>query len=97
MSWSCRFLIPPAIKDGNQDDETLTILAEINPVARAKIDLVFQNTRADAFDVGAVPALNPGEGYRHLGSSHGIQPLEPQGKAFLTVLVNVAAKLKHLG
>ena len=82
MSLSCRFLIPPAIKDGNQDDETLTILAEINPVARAKIDLVFQYTRADTFDVGAVPALNPGE-IVTLAAAMAFSPSNHKAKRFL--------------
>ncbi len=50
-----------------QDDEGISILAEINPVAGAEIYAVLEDTGPDALGVGEVALLYPDQSRRHLG------------------------------
>jgi hypothetical protein len=47
-------LFRPAVR---KDDEALAIFAEVNPVARTKINSVLVNTSPNALGVGKIPVL----------------------------------------
>jgi hypothetical protein len=61
-----------------QDDKLLAVFAEINPVARAEIELVFENSRADTLDVREISCGDPNQRGRYLRRGMSIQAIEPR-------------------
>jgi hypothetical protein len=55
-------------------------LAEVNAVARTKIDAVLVNTRADALGVRKIALLNAHQSSRHLGRRFSVQTVRPIGE-----------------
>src|SRR5713101_2026663 len=55
------------------DDHCVTVLGEVNPVARTKVELVFKNSGTDTLDVRQIPERDPGHGRRYLRSGLGVQ------------------------
>src|SRR5580658_328411 len=80
----------------DEDHKALAVLAKIDAVPGAEINLVFEDALSYALHVGQITPLDPREGYRHLGGGNGVQPFEPLGEAFFAGFVNIAAKLEHL-
>jgi hypothetical protein len=63
-----------------QDDKAVAVLAEVDAVAGAEVDLVFDDPAADAFEVGRVSLTDARDGNRDLGSRLCIEPGEPLGE-----------------
>lgn len=79
-----------------QDDETLTVSAEVDSVSRAKVDPVFADTRANALDVGEVPLCQSRQTYRNLGRSLRIQICEPFCESTATIRIEVFKNLNRI-
>jgi hypothetical protein len=60
-----------------QDDYPLAVLAEINPVARAEVESVFEDARANSLHARKVGLRETRHNYSHLGSRWRIQVVEP--------------------
>ena len=91
MSRCWRFFVPPV----NRIDHRLAISAEINPVARAEIDPVFQNAFSDAFYVGEIALLYPNQRASDLCRSGSVQLRKPLGEWLLTTRGDVVANFEH--
>lgn len=77
-------------------NESISVLAEIDPVAGTKIYAVLGDTRPDAFGVGEVALLHPDQGRRHLGRRTGIKPVEPSRIWAAALGIDVFPDLKHM-
>jgi hypothetical protein len=70
----------------DQDHKAFAVLAEIDAVAGAEINLVFENTRADALGVGQVAPFDPRQGYIvTLAAAIASSPSNHLAKRFLPV------------
>jgi len=76
-----------------QDDQHITVLAEVNAVARPEVDFILGNTFADSFDVRGVALAQPVERCRDLGGSNRIQTVEPFAERRCTVGIKKRYKL----
>ncbi len=102
------FVLPPEILGGidilllallgataEQDDESFSVLAKINPVAGAKIYALLEDTARDALGVGKVAMLHADHGCGHLGRRAGIEPVEPSRIWAAALGIDVFPDLKH--
>lgn len=71
------------------------VLAKIDPVTRSEIDLLLKDTGTNAFDIREISLLHPGEGDGYLGGRSSIESFKPFGERSSSLVVDVAAKLKH--
>jgi hypothetical protein len=78
-----------------QDHKRLSVLAEVNAVAGTEVDPAFKNARTDAFHFREISMLHPHKRNGCLGGGRCVEPFEPVGERFVSVLVNVAAQLDH--
>ena len=51
----------------NKDDKAISIFAEVNPIARPKINSVFVNSGPNALGVGQIALLDARQSRCHLG------------------------------
>ena len=72
------------------------VLAEVDPIARAKINPVLINAGANTFHVREMTLLHPMDGCRHLSRSGYIQTIEPLGIRTVTLSVEVFSNLYHM-
>jgi hypothetical protein len=79
-------LLGPATK---QDHKNLAILAEVNAVARPKIECVFVNTGAYALNIRKITQSDSSNRCGHFGGSLGIQTVEPFGEWTASALADV--------
>ena len=78
-----------------QDDESVPVLAEIDPVAGAKIYPAFKDTSADSFGVRKIALFDSDQGCRHLGGRAGIQPIESPGVGTAALGIDIFPDLNH--
>ncbi len=78
-----------------QDDEGVSVPAEIDPGAGAEIYAVLGDTGPDALGAGEIALLHPGQGRRHLGRRAGIETIEPLGEWAAALGVDVFPDLDH--
>src|SRR5580692_6999832 len=84
------FIILPAVKSGlevlllaflgagaEQNDEAVSVLAEINAAAGSEIDAALEHSGTDALDVREVALRQTGQRRCHLGGSLRTQAVEP--------------------
>ena len=76
-----------------EDDESVTVLAKVNAVAWAEIELVFEDPGPDALNIREIPKRDPGNRGRYLRRSLGIQIVEPFGVLALTFAVEIFSDL----
>ena len=72
-----------------------SVTPEIDPVARPKVDPVFEHAAADRLDVRQVALLHPGDGARDLGARHRLQIREPFGEWLAPVRDHIVADFEH--
>src|SRR2546429_3340145 len=92
---SGRWLLPFVLPAGQQDDDCLTIPSKINPIARTKIDSIFQYAFSHRFDIGEIALLHAGKRAGDLGAGCRIHFLEPLGKGTFAARGDVVADFKH--
>src|SRR5258707_13413870 len=85
-------LLNPATE---QDHKNLAILAEVNSIARSKIQLVFVNAAANSLCVRKITQSNPRNGRSHFGGSLGIEAVEPFSERTASTGVEVFADFDH--
>ena len=79
----------------NQNHNMFAILAEVDPIAGAEVDLVLKHAGTNALDLREIPLRHTCKRNRYLGCRRGAQSFEPMGETFVSVFINVAAKLDH--
>jgi hypothetical protein len=91
-------LLPFLCAPTNENHNALAILAEVDALAGAEVDLVFKDAGTHALDVREIPLLHPRERDSHLGGCRRVELFQPRGEAFVSVFIDVAAKLdRHRG
>ena len=78
-----------------QDDDGVAVSTEINPVARAEINPIFQNAFSNAFDIGEIALLYPNQRASDLCCSGSVQLRKPLGEWLLTTRGDVVANFEH--
>jgi len=76
----------------DQNDKAFAILAEVNPVSRAEIDLVFEYAGSHAFGVREIPLLHTRKSDGNLGCGRRIESFEPDREESVPLFVNVATQ-----
>jgi hypothetical protein len=89
-------LLPLFRTAADQNHNVFAILAEVDAIAWAEVDLVFKDPGTDAPDLREIPLLQTSKSNGYLGCRRRSQAFEPSGEAFVSVFVNVAAKLESL-
>src|SRR5579859_7349775 len=79
----------------NKDHKPVAIFAEVNPVARTKINPVLINTSSNALGVRKIALLNACQSSRHLGRRFSVQTIRPSGKWTMSAPVKVFAYFDH--
>jgi hypothetical protein len=90
-------LLPFLRAAANQNHKALAILAEIDSVARAEIDLAFKNAGTDARYLREIALFHTRQRDGHFGGYRSVESFEPSGEPLVAGFVNVTAKLDHLG
>jgi hypothetical protein len=75
---------------GPQNDDRLTITSEINPIARTKIDPIFQHALSHAFYIGEIALLHAGECAGDLGAGRRVQFFGPFGEGCIVISAHFA-------
>ena len=92
----CNVLLLPLLRSPTeQDDESLSIPPEVNPVTRPEIDPPLENPCANSFDIRKGTLLDAEQGCGNLGRRLGIEAIEPFTERASTALVEVLADLNH--
>jgi hypothetical protein len=89
-------LLPFLGSTGQQDDQALSVLPEINPEARPEIDSALVNPAANALHTGEVALRQSRNRYRHLGCGLRAQAFKPLGVRAAAVAVEVLEDLNLL-
>ena len=63
-----------------QDHEAITVLAEIDSIARPRIDLSLKDSSPNPFHVRPIPRTELIQRCRNFGRGDGIEPFEPCGE-----------------
>ena len=79
----------------NKDYKAVAIFAEVDPVARTKINPVLINTGPDALGVGQIALLDARQSSRHLGCRFSIQTVRPSGIRTASASVKVFTYFDH--
>jgi len=80
----------------DQDHQPIAIFAEVNSIARAKINPVFVNTVPNALSVGKIALLQASQSRRHLGCRLSVQAVKPVGVGTAPQTVKVFAYFDHV-
>jgi hypothetical protein len=88
-------MLAPFRPTAQQDDKCLAILAEVDPVTGSVVELVLENSGADAFDVREIPQRDPGQRGCYLRGSHGIQAIEPCRVWAVTFGIEIFSNVDH--
>lgn len=81
---------------GKQNDEPAAIPPEIDAVAGAKVNPVFENAAANPFDVGQVTVSNPLKRGCDLGGGLNVEYAQPSGKRASSVGGYLFPNVEHI-
>src|SRR5271156_974318 len=79
----------------NENYHSIAVFAEVNPVARTKINAAFINSGSHALDAGHIALLHARQSSRHFHRRFSVQPLEPSGVRAAPARVQVLAHFDH--
>lgn len=80
----------------DEDYESVAVLTEINPIARAEVDSIFENTGSDAFHFREISLLDSHNGDRNFGGSLAIEVIKPVPVEAVAGSVEIFANLDHV-
>src|ERR1035438_1735952 len=90
------FLLPLLRAAAEQNDDSLSVFAKVNPVAWTEINTVFKDPAADSLHIREVSQAQPVECGGHSPRRLGVEPVKPLPEEVSSVMAEIFPDVDHL-
>src|ERR1035437_9794317 len=90
------FLLPLLRAAAEQDDDSLSVFSEIDPVAWTEINADFKDPAAASLQMREASHGQPGEGGGHSPRRLGVEPVKPLPEVVSSVTAEIFQDVDHL-
>src|ERR1035437_497959 len=90
------FLLPLLGAAAEQNDDSLSVFSEIDPVAWTEINADFKDPAADALHIREVSQAQPVECGGHSPRRFGVEPVKPLPEEISAVTAEIFTDVNHL-